>query len=153
MPYLQVLGVTPDFVLIFAASFAVLRRQEESLWVVPLCGLFRDLATSDPIGTSVLGFAPLVLLAAALRLQAMDSQFVPAVAVIAAGTVCHTAITIGVLVVSGQEIDLIHALTRVILPLAVVNSLFAAIVYLPLSWFRRPDRSPVLGTGRLTSPL
>jgi rod shape-determining protein MreD len=153
MPYLQVLGVTPDFVLIFAASFAVLRRQEESLWVVPVCGLFRDLATSDPVGTSVLGFAPLVLLAAALRLQAMDSQFVPAVAVIAAGTICHIAITIAVLVVSGQEIDLIHALMRVMLPLVVVNALFAAIIYLPLSWFRRPDRSPVLGTGRLTSPL
>jgi rod shape-determining protein MreD len=153
MPYLQVLGVTPDFALIFAASFAVLRRQEESFYVVPLCGLFRDLATSDPLGTSVLGFAPLVLLAAALRFRAMDSQFIPAIAVVAAGTVCHSAISALVLGVTGQDIALVHAATRVVLPLAVVNSLFAAIIYLPVSWFRQPERSPVLGSGRITSPL
>ena len=66
--------------LVFAACFAVLRKEEESLVVVPLAGLFRDLTTSDPIGTSVLGFAPIVLLAAAIRLRAMESQFIPGAA-------------------------------------------------------------------------
>lgn len=153
MPYLHVLGVTPDFALIFAAAFAVLRRQEESLYVVPLCGLLRDLATSDPLGTSVLGFAPLVLLAAALRLRAMDSQFISAVAVVAAGTVLHAAVSIAVLGLTGHGIPVVYAATSIMLPLAVVNSLFAAVIYIPVSWFRRSERSPVLGTGRLTSPL
>jgi rod shape-determining protein MreD len=153
MPYLHVLGVTPDLTLLFAAAFAVLRRQEEAFIVVPACGLFRDLATSDPLGTSVLGFAPLVLLAAVLRLRAMDSQFIPAVAVVAAGTIAHALVSMVVLALTGQQIALLHATSSILLPLAVVNSLFAAIIYLPMSWFRQPERSPVLGSGRLTSPL
>jgi rod shape-determining protein MreD len=137
----------------FAAAFAVLRRQEEALLVVPACGLFRDLGTSDPLGTSMLGFAPLVLLAAGIRLRAMDSQFIPAIAVVAAGTIAHGLISIGVLTLAGQNIAYLHGVLSIVLPLAVVNSLFAAIIYLPLSWFRQPERSPVLGSGRLTSPL
>jgi rod shape-determining protein MreD len=153
MPYLHVLGVTPDFVLIFAGSFAVLRGRDEAFFVLPLAGLFRDLATSDPLGTSVLGFTPMVLLAAALRLRAMDSQFIPAVAVVAAGTICHAFISMVVLVATGQDIALMHAVVRVILPLAIVNALFATIVYLPVSWFRKTERSRMIGSGRLTSPL
>jgi rod shape-determining protein MreD len=153
LPHLHVLGVTPDFVLIFAACFAVLRRQEEAMYVVPLAGLMRDFAMSDPIGTSVLGFAPIVLLAAGLRLRAMDSQFVPAVAVVAAGTICYIAISVTVLLITGQGVDPTHGIIRIVLPLAVVNSLFTPIIYMPMSWFRQPDRSPVLGSGRLTSPL
>jgi rod shape-determining protein MreD len=153
MPYLEVLGVTPDFTLIFASAFAILRRQDEALYVVPICGLLRDLAGSDPTGTSVVGFAPIVVLAAALRLRAMDSQFVPAIAVIAVGTLCHSLVMMAVLTVTGQQVAWIYGITRIMVPLVVVNSLFAAIIYIPVSWFRPPDRSPVLGPGRLTSPL
>jgi rod shape-determining protein MreD len=153
MPYLHVLDVTPDLVLIYAASFAVLRKQSESIIVVPFCGLFHDLATSDPIGTSILGFAPLVILASVLQFPAMDSRFIPAAAIVAAGTVIHGAITIVVLALTGQEIALWYSVSRVVLPLTVVNTLFAAVVYLPLSWFRQEERATVLGSGRLTSPL
>ena len=48
MPYVEVLGVTPNLVLIFAASWAVVRGQDEAVVVVPLAGFIRDLLTSDP---------------------------------------------------------------------------------------------------------
>jgi len=149
LPYLHVLGVTPDFVLIFAACFAVLRSQDEALLVVPLAGLLRDLATSDPVGTSLLGFAPLVILATATHLRSMDSQFVPAVAVVATGTACHAAISILVLVLTGQNIAFGHALVQIVLPLTLVNSLFAAIVYLPMSWIPRAGRPRIISRSSM----
>ena len=153
LPYLHVLGVTPDFVLIFAACFAVLRSQDEALLVVPLAGLLRDFGTSDPVGTSLLGFAPLVILAAVTRLRSLDSQFVPALAVVAAGTACHAAISILVLVLTGQHIAFGQALVHVVLPLTLVNSLFAAIVYLPVSWLPKAGRQRIISRGSMASPL
>jgi rod shape-determining protein MreD len=153
MQYVEILGVTPDLLLIFAACFAVLRKEEESMFVVPLAGLLRDLTTSDPIGTAVLGFAPIVLIAAATRMRSMDSQFIPSVAVSFAGTVCYVAISMAVLAVSGQAIDLSHSVLRVAIPLAVVNALFTPVLYMPMSWFRSHEEPRVLGSRRITMPF
>jgi hypothetical protein len=83
----------------------------------------------------------------------MDSQFISAVAVVAIGTIANGIISAGILVLTGQEVPLLDGLTSVILPLAIVNALFSPVIYMPVSWFRQPERSPVLGSGRLTSPL
>ncbi len=153
MPYLKVLGVTPDFVLIFAASWAVVRGQNESLVIVPLAGFLRDLPTSDPLGTSVLAFIPVVLLASAVRLRALDSQFLPTVAVVLGGSVAYGVMAALVLSATGQSIDWLHAILRVIAPLALVNALFAPIVYLPLHWLAPAPSPGILGPRRVTSPL
>jgi rod shape-determining protein MreD len=153
MPYVEVLGVTPDFLLVFASCFAVLRREEEALIVVPLAGLMRDLTTNDPIGTSILGFAPIVLLAAATRMRAMDSQFIPAVVVCFAGTITYAGITMAVLAATGQEIQWTDSVLRFALPLGVVNALFTPVFYIPMSRFRPPviSRAPI--PRRVGAPL
>jgi len=151
MQYVEILGVTPDLLLVFAACFAVLRREEESLIVVPLAGLMRDLTTADPIGTSILGFAPLVLLAAGARMRAMDSRFVPAVLVSFLGSITYVAVTMVVLTAAGQNIQWAYSLTRLALPLAVVNALFTPVLYLPMSWFQSPIEPRILGSRRITT--
>ena len=151
MQYVEVLGVTPDLLLIFAACFAVLRREEESLVVVPLAGLLRDLTTSDPIGTSVLGFAPIVLLAAAVRLRGMESQFIPSVIVSFTGSIAYVVVTMGVLGMTGHTIDPVQSVIRLALPLAVADALFTPVLYMPMSWFRAPYEPRVLGRHRITA--
>ena len=153
MQYVEVLGVTPDLLLIFAACFAVLRKEGESMLVVPLAGLLRDLTTSDPIGTAVLGFAPIVLIAAATRMRSMDSQFIPSMVVSFAGTLSYVGISMAVLAASGQTIDLSHSVLHVAIPLAVVNALFTPALYIPMSWFRSHDEPRVLGSRRISMPL
>ena len=97
MPYVKVLGVTPDLVLIFAACWAMVRGQGEAMVVVPLAGLLRDLSSSDPLGTSVLALAPIVLLAAARELRPMDTEFVPTLVVVGAGTLAYGVLSMSVL--------------------------------------------------------
>lgn len=147
LAYIKVLGVTPDFVLIFAACWAVIRSEEEALVVVPVCGLLRDLLSSDPTGTAVLGFAPIVLFAAAARIQPIDSSFPPAVAVAAAGTLAFGVIQTGVLGATGHGIDVVDVTFRVIIPAVVINALFTPILYLPIRWLS-PKRSLVMQGGR-----
>jgi rod shape-determining protein MreD len=153
MPYVKVLGVTPDLVLIFAVCWAVVRGQDEAWIVVPAAGFFRDLATSDPLGTSALAMVPVVLLAAAVRLRSLDSDFLPAVAVVAVSSLTYGIISMSVLGVTGQHIHVADALIRVVLPSVVVNALFSPILYLPVKWLSPPPRPTLLGSRRISSPL
>lgn len=153
MPYLKVLGVTPDLVLIFAACWAVIRADDEALVVVPVAGLLRDLLSSDPVGASMLAFIPIVALAAIVRLQMLDSDFLPALAVVAAGTLAFGVIHTSVLAATGQPIDIFYTVLRVIIPAAIVNALFMPIVYLPVRWMTSRRATGLMGAGRLTSPL
>ncbi|HVP04062.1 MAG TPA: rod shape-determining protein MreD [Dehalococcoidia bacterium] len=153
LAYVKVLGVTPDFVLIFAACWAVIRNEEEALVVVPVCGLLRDLLSSDPTGTAILGFAPIVLFAALARSQPIDSDFPPAVAVVAAGTLVFAIVQTGVLGLTGQSIDVWQVAFRVIVPAVVINALFTPILYLPVRWLSPRRALAMQGGRRLTAPL
>lgn len=153
LSYISVLGVTPDFVLILACCWAVIRSDEEALVVVPIYGLMRDLAGSDPTGTAVLGFAPIVLLAAIARLQAIDSDFPSAIAVTAGGTLSFLIIQSFVLGATGHDIDAWQVVSRVIIPSVIVNTLFMPIVYLPVRWFSPPRPLAMQGGRRLTATL
>lgn len=152
MPYVKVLGVTPDLVLIFAACWAVVRPDEESLIVVPMAGLLRDLLSSDPIGASVFAFIPIVVLATIVRLQMLDSQFLPSIVVVATGSLAFGVLHTSVLAITGQPIDVFYTVIRVIIPMAIVNAIFTPIVYLPVRWMTPKHVTGLLG-GRLTSPL
>lgn len=153
LSYISVLGVTPDFVLILACCWAVVRSEEEALVVVPLCGLMRDLAGSDPTGTAILGFAPIVLFAAIARLQAIDSDFPSALAVAAAGTLTFLTVQTFVLAGTGHSVDAWQVISRVIIPSVIVNALFTPIVYLPVRWFSPPRPLAMQGGRRLTATL
>jgi len=153
LPYLKVFGVTPDLLLVFAAAYAVLRPQNEAMIVVPLAGLMHDLTNGDPLGTSVLGFAPLVMLATVVQIRAVETQFIPAIAVVAVGTLIWGAIRMAVLSVTGQEVQWLDAVLRVVVPLTIVNVIFTPIVYVPLTLFSDNRRQGIMSGGRVTSPL
>ncbi len=152
MPYVKVLGVTPDLLLIFAVCWAMVRGQGEAMWVVPMTGLLRDLSSSDPLGTSVLALSPIVLLAAARALRPVDTEFVPTLVVVAAGTVAYGLLSMSVLAAAGQAIPWPQGLLRVLLPSVLVNALFTPIVYLPVRWLSPAPRPGMTRLGQSASP-
>jgi len=153
MPYMEILGVTPDLVLIFVAVWAVMRGHEEAVVVVPLAGFIKDLATSDPLGTSALALMPIVLLAAAARIRAVDTEFLPTVIVVALGSLGYGIISMIVLAGTGQSVAWSDSILRVVLPGCLVNALFTPLVYLPVHTIGAQRRLGAVGTRRLTSPL
>ena len=153
MPYVRVLGVTPDFVLIFAVCWAVIRGQDEAWIVVPAAGFLRDLVTSDPVGTSALALIPVVLLATAVRLRSLDSDFLPTIAVVAVSSLTYGIISMTVLGATGQHVEVGQALLRVTLASALANALFSPILYLPIRWLS-PEAGPaILGSRRIRASL
>jgi len=152
VPYIQVLGVAPDLILIFAASWAVVRGYDEGFWVIPILGFTRDFISSDPVGTSALALAPIVLLAAVVRLRAMDSEFVPTAIVVAAGTLLYGIISIAILRATGQDTPVTDG-ALVVLPAIIVNAVFTPIVYFPVHWLGSRTTMRILGPGRISMPL
>ena len=147
MPYVKVLGVAPDLVLIFAASWAMIRGQREAMVVVPVAGLLRDLTASDPLGTSVLALSPIVLLAVVRELRPLESDFLPALAVVATASLAYAVISMTVLTAVGEDVPWGTALLRVALPSMLVNPLFAVIVYLPMRWLSPHPKAESFGVG------
>jgi len=152
-PYIEVLGVAPDLVLIFAASWAVVRGQDEAVIVVPVAGFLRDFVTSDPLGTSALALAPIVLLAAAARLRSVDTEFIPTALVVASGSLTYGIISMTVLALTGQTIAWTDAVFRALLPACLVNAVVTPLVYMPMHLLSASEGRRIVGTRRLTSPL
>ena len=146
-PYVKVLTVAPDFVLIFAACWAMIRGQGEAMVVVPMAGLLRDLTTSDPVGTSVLALSPIVALAIVRELRPVDSEFVPTLAVVSAASFAYAVISMAVLTVVGDGVPWGTALLRVALPSMLVNPLFAVLVYPPMRWLSPRPKRESFGVG------
>lgn len=147
MPYVKVLGVAPDVVLIFAACWAMVRGQGEAMVVVPMAALLRDLTTSDPLGTSLLAMSPIVLLAVVRELRPVESDFLPALAVVAAASLFYAVLSMTVLTAVGDEVPWGRALLHVAFPSMLVNPLFAVLVYPPMRWLSPGPKAQSFGVG------
>ncbi len=146
-PYVSILGVTPDLVLIFAACWAMLRGQREAMVVVPMAGLLRDLTTSDPVGTSVLALSPIVALAVLRDLRPVESDLLPVLAVVAVASLAYAVISMTVLTAVGDDVPWRTGLLRVTFPSMLVNALFAVAMYVPMRWLNPRPRSESFGVG------
>ncbi len=153
MPHVRILGVAPDLVLALACCWAVIRSEEDALIGVPIIAVIRDLVSSDPVGTSLLAMAPIVLLASLARQRPIESAFLPTLAVVAGSSFIYEIVHGIVLAATGQPVEFGYLLLRVAIPAAVVNTLFAPIIYLPVRWLSPARPSVLYGSGRLTSPL
>ncbi|MBI1885824.1 MAG: rod shape-determining protein MreD [Chloroflexi bacterium] len=135
LSYGRLWGVRPDLLLVFVACWAALRGQGEAMVVAPLAGFLRDLMTSDPVGTSALALAPIVLLAAYREFNPTDLQFLPALALVAVGTLAYGIISMTVLTAVGYNVPWYDALLRHLVPAVLLNVLVTPAIYLPLRWF------------------
>ncbi|MCH8920682.1 MAG: rod shape-determining protein MreD [Chloroflexi bacterium] len=147
MPYVKVLGVAPDLVLIFAACWAMVRGQGEAMIVVPMAGLLRDLVTSDPVGTSMLALSPIVLLAVIRELRPVESDFLPTLAVVAIASLAYSVVSMTVLTAIGDDVPWGTGMLRVALPSMLVNPLFTVLIYSPMRWLTTRPKRESFGVG------
>lgn len=133
-PYFPVLGVTANPVLVLLMCWAMVRGPREAMVLIPVAGMFQDLITTDPVGTSVLAMLPIVPLAAVRERRPTESEFLPTVAVVAAASLSYHLVYMLVLAGVGRDVPWLQSSVRVILPAALFNALLTPIFYLPVRW-------------------
>ena len=133
-PYFPLLGVTANPLLVLLMCWAMVRGPRETMILIPLAGIFKDLITSDPVGASVLALLPVVPLAAMRERWPTESEFVPTLAVMAVASLSYDLLYMMVLTAVGDGPPWLQSPLRVLLPAALFNALITPIVYLPVRW-------------------
>ncbi|KPK21609.1 MAG: hypothetical protein AMJ76_02215 [Dehalococcoidia bacterium SM23_28_1] len=133
-PYFPLLGVTANPLLVLLMCWAMVRGPRETMVLIPVAGIFKDLITTDPVGASVLALLPIVPLAAIRERWPTESEFLPTLVVVAAASVSYHVLYMLVLTVVGDGPPWLQSPIRVILPAALFNALITPILYLPVRW-------------------
>jgi hypothetical protein len=129
---IRLLGSHPLLSVALVSVWAVLRRREEAMVLAPATGLFLGLFGSEPLGASVLGLMPLVLLAAMRDPSVPEGRFSMCVWVALAGAALYVAlVTVADSAVNRAAPALLPTL-RQMGGAGVLTAVLAAVVYLPL---------------------
>ena len=133
-PYFPLAGATANPLLVMLMCWAMVRGPRETMVLIPLTAVFKDLITNDPVGVSVLALLPIVPLAAIRERHLTQSEFVPTVVVVAVASLCYQLIYMVVLTSLGEDVPWLDSPLRVLLPAALLDTVLAPMFYLPLHW-------------------
>ena len=131
-PYFPLAGAMANPLLVLLMCWAMVRGPRETMVLIPLTAVFKDLITNDPVGVSVLALLPIVALAAVRERHLTQSEFVPTAVVVAVASLCYHLVYMVVLTSLGQDIPWLQSPLRVLLPAALLDTVLTPLFYIPL---------------------
>jgi rod shape-determining protein MreD len=144
LPYLRLYSGQPSLVLVLVLCWGLHARLEEALFWAFIGGIFHDLLSIMPIGTSAI--APIVILfgVEVIRKQVYRVSIVTLMGMVLAGTVLHEVVVFVVLAMIGAPRDLGEVLPYVLLPEIFYNLIVMLPLYVILRFIQRRIRKPEL---------
>ena len=137
MPYLSILGVKPDLVLLMVVSWSLLRGAKEGMIWALVGGIGLDLVSGAPFGISTVALVGLSLLAGLGQFSVFRTHIaLPLIAALIA-TLAYDLFFLLLLLMRGASIAWVDSLIKVMLPSILVNVLLAPLVYKALYWLHR----------------
>jgi rod shape-determining protein MreD len=128
IPALGIMGVTPNFALVFLLIWSAARGTREGLiWAFAL-GLWLDLLAMDPLGTHAIGLLAVAVIGGAVRGRFFRSgAILPLLAVVVA-TMAYGVIEIVIHLFQGDAVNIAGAL-RLALLVSLLNALLVPLAY------------------------
>lgn len=134
---IQVLGVSPDLMLLFIVSWALLEGTHEGLFASLVGGLALDALSGAPFGLSVLSLAAVSYLASVGAKNVFRTAILLPYVAIALATLIYNSIFLGLLRIMGRTVLWWPTLWRVVLPNILVNAVCMPLVYNLVLWIHR----------------
>jgi rod shape-determining protein MreD len=122
---LRILDGAPDLVLIAIVGWSLTGRMHESMVLALVGGLFLDLLSGAPFGLSAVGLVIVAYLVSFLEGRFWEANFLIPLGVMSAAAVVYHANLALAAALSGRPIDLELAVSRVLLPSALLDVLLA----------------------------
>jgi len=133
-PSFPLMDVTANPLLVLLTCWAMVRGPRETMVLIPLTAVFKDLITNDPVGVSVLALLPIVPLAGIRERHLTQSEFVPTVVVVVVASLCYHLAYMVVLTTLGEDVPWLESPLRVLLPAALLDAVLTPLFYIPLRW-------------------
>lgn len=134
VPALQVFNAMPNLVLVLAVGYTMEYGSQRGLIWAFVGGLWLDLLSGTPLGTSAIALLIVVYIMGLLSANLFRGHFV----IIALGGfvagVLYGLITVGILTLLGRPTLWPEAIIGVILPNAVFNAVLLPILYPAVRW-------------------
>ncbi|MCS7061604.1 MAG: rod shape-determining protein MreD [Anaerolineae bacterium] len=121
-------ALRPSLVLTCTAVWVALRGTDGLLWVF-VGGFLLDLSSNTPVGLTSFGMLIGNIVAGLVDRAPIPSATARAATWVALVTVVSYGLHVGGLALSGLQVDVPYAITNVVLPLMVLNSLLAVLAY------------------------
>lgn len=132
-PGATLFGVRPSLTLVVIGLWAALRPPSEAMLIAPAAGVLLGLLGPEPLGLSVLGFVPVVLLGSFARPRGTERRWPAAVGAVIAGTAAYLVILIVCAPLFGAMPPLGLGVLRPIAIVMVLNGALAALLYWPIA--------------------
>jgi rod shape-determining protein MreD len=137
LPYISILGVRPNLILLAVVSWTLLRGLTEGLTWAFVGGLWFDLLSGGPFGLSALTLVFVAFLASLLEASLFREHIVLLILIIGAATVVHGALYLIFLRIANHPASTWAALWRIVIPAALYTSLLTPAVFPLVLWLHR----------------
>ncbi len=132
-PGATLFGVRPELTLVLIALWAALRPQPEVMLLAPAAGLTLGLLGNEPLGASVLAFAPIVLAGGSRNGASTERRFVFSIGLVAASTLVYAPALAAASWLLGDPVPLGSGALRTVATVMLLNAALAAVLYWPLA--------------------
>lgn len=129
MPSFSIFGAQPNLVIVLLVAWMSVRGQREVLFLIPAAGFLQGLLDSEPLGLAMLALAPLILMSEVRERRFVESELLPAIALVVVATLVYEGTVLLTLAVTGNHPDWLASVLDVLVPAAIANALVLLPVY------------------------
>jgi rod shape-determining protein MreD len=130
LPMFRLYGLQPNLLLVVLVAWLIVRGANEAFILAPIGGVILGLVDGAPVGTALIGLAPLAFLQELRGSQLREGGLIAAVAFTILMSLFYNYTHLAVYTVIGDSGSWITASTRIILPTVFLN----VVILLPLYW-------------------
>jgi rod shape-determining protein MreD len=144
LPFLRLYSGQPSLVLLLVLCWGLHAPLEEALFWAFVGGIFHDLLSITPLGTSTIALVIVLFGAEAIRKQVYRVSIVTLMGMVLGGTLLQEVVVFIVLALIGAPRDLTEVLPYVLLPEIFYNLILMLPLYVILRFFQRRIHKPEL---------
>lgn len=144
LPYVRLYSGQPSIVLLLVLCWGLHAPLEEALFWAFVGGIFQDLLSITPLGTSTIALVLVLFGVEVIRKQVYRVSIITLMGMILTGTVLHEIIVFTVLALIGAPRDLAEVLPYVLMPEIFYNLILMLPIYVILRFIQRRIHKPEL---------
>jgi rod shape-determining protein MreD len=133
VPQIRLLGGGPDLVYVLVLAWAIHAELDTSVFWAFVGGVTVDLLSQNPTGTSTFGMLVMIFSISGLGQQVYRIGVVILIGLVIAGTIVQQLIIMGIMTISGFQVDWLFSMAYIIAPTIFYNLIFIW----PAYWFIR----------------